>query len=152
MNDNDILSLYKNALRLISKGSNQDAEAVIQAIQTEWAERLSKARQGRYKSTTPRVGMLGTLGYSVGQSGVKTKLRRIILDQVVSGELPIVGSPAYTLEWGKPNTKERYRKLLRTLQALKSNGMTRENWDMDKAVIEWAEDIEYIETKYQDTF
>ena len=92
--------------------------------------------------------MLGALGYSVGESGVTPKLRRVILDKVVTGELPIVGSPSYTLEWGHPSSKTRYNKLHRTLQALINGGKTRDDRDMAKAIIEWSEDLEYIERTY----
>ena len=148
LGDNKLLVLYQNALRLISKAPNNDAEEVISAVQAEWLKRLQLAEKSAYKAETPRVGMLGTLGYSVGESGVNTKRRRVILDKVFTGELPIVGSPAYTLEWGHPSSKTRYNKLHRTLQALINGGKTRDDRDMARAIIEWSEDLEYIERTY----
>ena len=100
LGDNKLLVLYQNALRLISKAPNNDAEEVISAVQAEWLKRLQLAEKSAYKAETPRVGMLGTLGYSVGESGVNTKRRRVILDKVFTGELPIVGSPLPILSYG----------------------------------------------------
>lgn len=148
MNDNDILALYKNATRLLVKNGNPDAGAVIAAIQNEWCCRLSKAKKGEYRAATPNLGMLKTLGYSVGQDGAKTRIRRTILDNVMTGELPVVGSPAYTLEWGVPSSRKRYYKLYRTIQSFESNAASRSDREMDKAIIEWREDLEYVKSKY----
>jgi hypothetical protein len=148
MNDNNILALYKNAIRLLEKGSNSDAEKVIAAIQNEWHIRLLKAKKGNYKASTPNIGMLKTLGYAVGQEGVKTKIRQIILGHVMAGQLPVVGSPAYTLEWGTPSSNKRYYKLYRTLQSFVSGAIARSDREMEKAIIEWSEDLEFIKIEY----
>ena len=148
MNDNDLLDLYKNAVRLISNDKFPDAEEVVKGIGDEWGKRLAQAKEGRYKATTPDIGMLKSLGYSVGESGVRTQKRRIILDTVITENLPIIGSPAYTLEWGEKNSRKRYKKLHRTIQAFISGAVTQNRSNMEKAVIEWKEDLEYVENKF----
>ena len=94
----------------------------------------------------PDVGMLKTLGYVVGNNGVRTKLRREIINYAMMGHLPVVGSPSYTLEWGEPLTPTRFNKLSRTLRAFIDGGKSREG--MEQAMIEWMEDLEYLETTY----
>ena len=147
MDDQEILKLFKNASRFKREGKRTaDASRVLSAISEEWRRRLEAAERGHYKAMLPNVGMLKTLGYAVGENGVKTKLRREILDYIMEGPLPIVASPAYTFEWGEPLTKARYDKLTRSLRAFIDGGENREG--MEKAIIEWMEDLEYIETEY----
>ncbi|PPR61306.1 MAG: hypothetical protein CFH08_02222 [Alphaproteobacteria bacterium MarineAlpha3_Bin7] len=148
MNDNNLLKLYKNGIRAIEKSpTNSQAREVINAIQAEWAKRLEAAKRGAYKANTPNIGMLKSLGYSVGNEGVKTSIRRTILDDIMTINLPIVGSPAYTLEWGEPNSRQRYNKLVRTIQSLIVGA--RKDIAIEKAVIEWSEDLDYIKSKFK---
>ena len=117
MDDNQILRLFNNAMRLSEKPAKaNEAEIVLLAIQNEWLKRLLRYHQCQYKAATPEVGMLKTLG----NDGDKSAKRRKILDFIMTGVLPPVSSPAYVAEWGEPSTSKRYRKLHRTIQALKS--------------------------------
>jgi hypothetical protein len=147
MDDNQILHLFNNAMRLSEKPEKaNEAEVVLLAIQNEWLKRLLRYQQHQYKAATPEVGMLKTLGYHVGNDGDKSAKRRKILDFIMTGVLPPVSSPAYVAEWGEPRTSKRYRKLHRTIQALKSGADHFDN--REKAAIEWAEDLEYIEATW----
>jgi hypothetical protein len=89
--------------------------------------------------------MLAEFGYHVGQKGEKTAIRRIILALVVEGELPIVASPAYTAQWGAPNSSQRYRKLINFLQAQTTKPACA---NMAKAMIEWSEDLDWVRQNY----
>ena len=64
------------------------------------------------------------------------KILKIILDS----ELPIVGSPAYTLEWGKPNSKVRLEKMKNTLLGLCAN----KDSSYKQAISHWKEDYKVI--------
>ena len=87
------------------------------------------------------------VGYKVGNEGEKTSIRRKLLDFIMSENLPPVGSPAYIAECGEKMSKDRYRKLHRVIRVLASSGKTKGN--RDKAVIEWEEDLEYLENNWK---
>jgi len=148
MNDNDLQQLYLNAIEIISKNkpNKSQAKEVLQTISDEWAHRLRECKKGDYKPSYPKEGMLAFLGYHVGQNGTKTKIRHKILDFIIHKDLPLVQSPAYSFEWGGPLSNKRYKKLLRTLKSLSESKEGLSN--MEKAIIEWREDIDYIVNQY----
>lgn len=147
MDDNALTRLFLNAQRLLLKDpKNQDALTVLNAIQVEWNERLKKFHAGEYKALSPEQGLLSVMGYKVGNAGEKTLIRQRILDYILNSDLPPVASPAYMAEWGARRSPTRYRKLHRVIRVLASSGRTLGN--MDKAVIEWEEDLEYLEEKW----
>ena len=94
MNDNDLLILFNNAHNILDKSSSSDAEAVINKIQKVWRERLQLAKKGKYKATTPPIGMLKSFQYAVGNDGLPQKKRQKILDTIFYSDLPVIGSPA----------------------------------------------------------
>jgi hypothetical protein len=77
MNDEDLLILFQNAAKSLSKGPVLEAASVIKAIGSEWTIRLDRARAGTRTAERPNDGMLATLGYRVGSlNGEKTPVRR----------------------------------------------------------------------------
>jgi hypothetical protein len=150
MSDEDLLILFHNAAKSLSKGPVLEAASVLKAIGSEWTKRLDRARAGTRTTERPNDGMLATLGYRVGSvNGEKTPIRRKILELLVEHlQLPIVGSPAYTDEWGEPNSSKRYNKLVRFLESQLTNPSNINRPNMGKAMIEWAEDLEWVQTKY----
>ena len=69
----------------------------------------------------------------------------------MSNDLPLVQSRTYLLEWNKPKSLERYKKFHRVLQGLITSNENRkdiEYRDFDKAIIEWKDDLEYLENKW----
>jgi hypothetical protein len=148
--DEDLLAIFNNAAKALSKGPNLEAAAVIKAIGDEWKNRLEHARAGARSTERPNDGMLSTLGYRVGSvNGEKTTIRRQVLKLVLEQlQLPIVGSPAYTDEWGEPNSSKRYEKLIRFLESQLSNPGNINRPNMEKAMIEWAEDLEWVQRNY----
>jgi hypothetical protein len=82
-------------------------------------------------------------------NGEKTAIRRQILELLLEQlQLPIVSSPAYTDEWGEPNSSKRYNKLVRFLESQLTNPSNLNRPNMEKAMIEWAEDLEWVQKKY----
>src|ERR1700681_4864087 len=101
MNDEELLVLFHNAASMLSTGQNPAAESAVDAVEHEWKKRLERARAGTHLAARPNEGMLATLGYRVGSvNGEKTPNRRRILKQLLERQLPMVGSPTYTDEWG----------------------------------------------------
>ena len=142
-NDKELLALFRNAHNILSgkgKGTPDAARAVINTVEHEWAKRLALAKEGKYKASLPDIGMLKTMGYTVGALGESKARRQDVLEIVFVSELPLVGSPAYTLEWGTPNSVKRFQKMRRTLQALIDNADP--GWG--KAIKDWSEDLEFI--------
>ncbi len=145
MDDNKLLKLFLNAQRQKLRG-NPDAIYVIDSIQSEWRSRLEKAKNGDYKATMPDKGMLATFGYHVGLSGEPKKFRLEILRTIFTSDLPVVGSPAYTLEWGERLSRTRFLKMRKTLIGLIENNR-RYGTRMEQAINDWLGDLEYIDTE-----
>jgi hypothetical protein len=149
MNDEELLKLFKNASRILLKGPNNKAELAIIEVEREWQTRLDLARTGKYSPQPPQTGMLATLGYHVGDTeGEATPIRRQIIKQLLERQLPMVRSPAYTDEWGSPNSSQRYSKLVRVLESQISNAHNSTRPNMDRSIIEWREDLEWIQTNF----
>ncbi|MBG76459.1 MAG: hypothetical protein CFH22_00958 [Alphaproteobacteria bacterium MarineAlpha5_Bin12] len=152
--DNQICRMFINAIDIISnnKPQKEDAMKMLNAIQSEWKKRSELFLVGKYKATSPKLGMLGFLGYHVGHQGEPTKRRRFLIDWIMTNELPLVQSPSYTLEWKNPNSLGRYKKFHRVLQSLiTSNEKRKDNEyrDFDKAIMEWKDDLDYLENKWK---
>jgi hypothetical protein len=147
MADQELLNLFKNATCLLVEDKNVEAaESVITAVEQEWKNRLSLARAGHHSYATPHVGMLATLGYHVGSvQGEKSSVRKKILAQILIRHLPMVSSPAYTDEWGEPKSSKRYWRLIHFFQSQLNNPG---NIDNAQAMIEWSEDLEWVQKYY----
>lgn len=151
MGDNDLMKLFKNALRLIREERMvKEAQDVTFAIQQEWGKRMELAKEKNYKAETPEEGLLKTMGYKVGNDAEPQHVRYQLLNYIITGQLPFVGSPAYMLEWGEPSTKERYRKLHRVIKILASSGARFDN--MEKAVADWEDDLVWLEQQWRHHF
>ena len=147
MDDNQLRGLFLNAFRLLLKNERAvEAEAAIQAIQSTWASRAEAYNFNQYKADTPDKGMLNALGYHVGEAGEPEALRHKILDYAITGVLPPAGSPPYYEEWGKPLTRQRYRKLHRVIRVLASSSSHFDN--TQKANREWEDDLLYLENHW----
>jgi hypothetical protein len=145
MTDEDLLSLFKNAVRKFAEKQCADASFVLDEIALEWNKRRDQARAGRY-TPRPSEGMLAALGYHVGSAnGEKPSVRRKILAYVLECELPLVSSPAYSDEWGKPKSAKRFEKLIHFFNGQLTNPAHAEN---ERAVIEWAEDLDWVRREY----
>jgi hypothetical protein len=149
LNDGELLVLFRNAASKLSTELTRTAESIIAAVEDEWKKRLERARAGTYLAARPNDGMLATLGYRVGNAnGEKTPNRRLILKLLLERQLPMVGSPAYTDEWGAPESSRRYEKLTRFLESQLNNPGNINRPNMEKAMIEWGEDLEWVRRTY----
>ena len=143
--DADLLIIFQNCVRALAKGTNENAVKVVQGIEREWQRRL---KAWSY-DPRPSEGMLSALGYHVGNNGEKLAVRRRILKHVLEGELPVVGSVAYTAEWGRPLTRKRFDKLSRFfVNMLEGTG---NNPGMTSAVAQWQADLDWVIEQYAKT-
>jgi len=117
MDDEKLRKLFLRAVEYLVEGRDvEDANSIIEAIQTVWAKRVKDFKFSNYKATTPDVGMLTAVGYHVGiTQGKSEAVRHKLLDFIMSGTLPPAGSPPYYEEWGEPLSAQRFRKLHRTV-------------------------------------
>jgi len=104
------------------------AKRIVEAIEKEWDRRLPHIRLNpehfTWPSTdaskglgsfdigdVPDVGMLAYLEYRVGRTqGQPVGVRRVILDRVVEGTLPLYGGLEYYESWGKAGSADRLQK------------------------------------------
>ncbi len=94
-------------------------------------------------------GLLKFMGYSVGQkSSLSKQKRRLLLDDIYLKELPKVNSPDYMLEWGRPHTCVRLRKMAESIASFVCNAKRRKASSMPVAVTDWEADLEYLRLKY----
>ena len=142
-NDEDLLNIFKNCMRALTKGPDEKASLVIDGLEREWKRRLSRST---YSIFRPDTGMLAELGYHVGNNGERLSVRRQILKHVVERELPVVGSVAYTSEWGRPKTRQRVEKLTNFFIGMIESA--RGNRDMTTAVAHWEADLEWVIEQY----
>lgn len=149
MSDGELEQLFRNCLSAIAgeKPNATRAATKISAINAVWRKRLAAAQAGSYKPESPETGVLKTIGYRVGRQGEKTKTRWALLDFVMRGELPFVGSPAHMAEWGEPNGLVRYRKLHRVLAGFRTSAANRP--ELAQAFADWAEDLDWLETEWR---
>jgi hypothetical protein len=147
MTDRELLNVFENATQKLSENKNvAAAESALSAVEREWKKRLDGARAKPHRQDSPSVGMLVTLGYRVGATNGETKaVRRRILKHVLERHLPLVSSPGYTDEWGLPNSSKRYLKLIQFLQSQLTNPANREH---ERAMIEWSEDLDWVQHNY----
>lgn len=98
----------------------------------------------------PETGWLGHLGYSVRSGGPGERARRAILVDALTASLPRRSfSEAYVLEWGRPGSRDRLRKLANTLAALCRNARRR-SADMDDPIARWEADLAWLKVQYYD--
>ena len=149
MNDNKLERLYRNCIAAVmeNKPDKARAQELIGEINAVWQKRLGAAEAGTYKAESPETGVLKTAGYQVGNDGLARSARRALLDHIMSGVLPFVGSPAHMREWGEPNSLVRYRKLHRVIAGFRTSARN-QDWRA-KAYDDWSEDLEYLEREWQ---
>lgn len=152
--DQELLEIFSNVRRLLAKRENADAQKMKEAIEAQWRDRTNRARVGNHRTTkvdagisgSPAIGVLKSLGYSVGETKpVPQDERRWILRHIVEGHLPLVDSSEHMDEWGEPGTEVRFRKLVNTLFAFESGGAHRNN---AKAKKEWRDDLAWLGATY----
>jgi len=149
--DNKLLSLFNNVLDHIEKGKRiEEANSLLSLIEKEWKKRLDKYLFADEKTVRPNVGMLQTIGYKVGNDGLSQLKREILLNHIIQIQLPFCQSPSYMAEWGHPNSKKRYTKLVNVLNQLIFKKQNIPGFDV--AVGDWKKDLSYVKEKWRPFF
>ena len=93
-------------------------------------------------------GLLSYVGYKVGNDGVRTVVRRNILDCVFHNVLPNVESKDYMEEWGSRKSSSRLKKLAESIAAFTRNAKRNNDVDYSQAIKDWQDDLDYLYHKY----
>lgn len=79
--------------------------------------------------------------------------RRAILRYAFESVLPPVFPPKYMLEWSRPSSAPRLRKIAESLASFARSAKRRDDGRMQQAIAEWESDLGYIhETFYVGRF
>lgn len=113
----------------------------INAVLVEWSNRSSIRRNDAHR---PELGLLKTMGYTVGAEGLKATARRKILKDIIKGPLPLVGDASYMNEWGKDSSSQRIYKLKKCLFGFIHGGQHATHL---QALQNWEEDLDWLRTK-----
>ena len=106
--------------------------------------KLGDGGEGLYIDA-PNTGVLGHLGYRVGNQGLSALERRTILTEVFNSKLPNINSREYMQGWGQPNSKERLKKMADSMAAFCQSQKRRGN---DLAASHYDEDLEWLRRKF----
>jgi len=92
------------------------------------------------------IGVLKYYGYQVGENGLRTYARRLILDKVFNSNLPNgVWKHSYTSQWGMPKSPTRLKKMSNSLASFCKNQKKRNN---KLAASHYESDLEWLKKKY----
>lgn len=91
-------------------------------------------------------GLLALSGYRVGRTKgePRDRRRRILNFLFLKDDLRDVSDAEYAAEWGHPMSSTRLRKLAESLAAFTRNAKRRNDANMEQAIEEWEEDLDYL--------
>lgn len=97
-----------------------------------------------------QYGLLSLSGYRVGiTNGRKDVDRRRILNWLfLEDDLRDIGDEKYAVQWGEPKTSSRLEKLANTIAAFVRNAKRRDDNNMEVAIQEWTEDLNYLRARF----
>jgi hypothetical protein len=154
----------KNVFRILAKPEHElrvEALKLRQKVSSTWRMRAAQDKwfpwptttafrgNGTLKARWRPHGMLGFLGYHVGETQpTPSGMRRCILEYAFECDLPPLNDRAYYLEWGNPRTPRRLNKLANTLAALTRNAKRRDAVSYAKAIDDWEHDLALLRERY----
>jgi len=97
----------------------------------------------------PDVGLLGSLGYRVGKSGLPRFRRHAILRNAFRCEADQFLPESQAREWGKPMTPQRIQKTANSLAALARNARKKGS-SYATAIEHWEDDLQFLKGEYSD--
>lgn len=157
LTDQELETLYTNiAAHILKYQELSNAEQVElgrknrDLVFAEIKRRGELAAKGDYKAgTRDDEGILAMMGYRVGKhNGVPEKMRRAILERVVSGPLPPIANLALLQEWGDDNSEKRLARIATRICffVVKNASFNSENYD--QALTEWRNDMDWLKEAY----
>ena len=97
----------------------------------------------------PKVGLLGCMGYRVGEGGAPRWLRHQILSKVFEGrKLPQVESREYMSEWGTASSDIRLRKLAESIASFARLRKGKDRDRLDVAIKDWEDDLDWLKAAF----
>jgi hypothetical protein len=96
----------------------------------------------------PKLGVLGMLGYQVGEKGKSRAVRRGIPARAYEEDLPPLLPASQLWEWGAPSTAKRLRKLAESIASFARNAMANDAKKFARAIRDWDEDLGYLRQAY----
>lgn len=170
----ELLSTWRKHVELVAfiraTGNNTDRlplyEELVRTVEGEWHRRsrlphaadeyfdwpTTDAKRGNgglggvYSVTE---GVLGYLGYAVGEKSTFTRTQRqAILGQVFQMHLPPIESPTYMQEWATPGSAARLKKMADSIASFARQAKRRRNADMREAIASWEADLRMLHDEY----
>ena len=93
------------------------------------------------------IGLLKTLGYTVGMEGIGEGKRRDILADVFEQELVLLRGHSQQKQWGRPKSAKRLQKLANVIASFARNAKRRKN-PPTVAITEWESDLRYLKKSF----
>jgi len=96
----------------------------------------------------PEKGLLGSLNYKVGRSGLLTNERRKILTRAFVDNVPKELPVSYTKDWGIPESQQRLKKIANSIAAFCRIAKLRTSHNSEDAIHDWEADLKWLHKKY----
>jgi hypothetical protein len=92
----------------------------------------------------PEIGVLSTIGYRVGHTGIRESVsrRNILLRAFISPVLPFVGGIEHMQEWGPAKTSHRLKKIAHSICSFAN--LNRKRKGTEAAVGHWKGDLAFL--------
>jgi hypothetical protein len=162
------LRIWENAVRIHAESPHEEdrreAKILIRAIEDTWRMRAQGEAPSDWPEWTlldsavaggqadevnwPKLGVLGMLGYQVGEKGKSRAVRRGILARAYEGDLPPLLPASQLWEWGDPSTAKRLRKLAESIASFARNAKANDAKKFARAIRDWDEDLGYLRQTY----
>lgn len=158
----ELTEMYLKSVTEIANASSSDqksATTLRAAVLSEWKKRRRNGEFFKWRDVrtplgqvkisaiqSPEEGMLSAFGYHVGKvQGLPDEVRKLILNDILVSELPLVNGPDYMRQWDEPRSAARLQKLNRTLASLGTNERGR---GFITAPEQRQMDLDYLKAKY----
>lgn len=136
-NNGDRLPLYEELVRTVEGEWRRRSKLRHSADEYfDWPTTDAKRGNGRFAGIySVTEGVLGYLGYAVGERSTLTQAQRqAILRRVFQMHLPPIESPFYMKEWASPRSSARLKKMANSIASFARQAKRRRNADMREAV------------------
>jgi hypothetical protein len=150
-NKADRLSLYERLVRTVEGEWNRRSKLSHSTDEYfDWPTTDAKRGDGQFGGVFwVTEGVLGYLGYAVGERSTLTQSQRqAILMRVFQMHLPPIESPWYMKEWASPQSAARLKKMANSIASFARQAKRRQNADMREAVASWETDLRMLHDEY----
>jgi hypothetical protein len=106
---------------------------------------------GVLQDNWPEIGLLKHLGYSVGANGkLDTQRQQVLASCFELKKMPRIGSEAYVLGWGSPNSSVRLKKMAEAIASFCRMAKRRGDDSLEIAITDWENDLAWLKRTYYD--